>query len=284
MTSANATASTNLHKAKAEGSDWGEKLARAGYYAKGALYITIGFLAAKAAFGTGGDVGGSKNALQVLAGEGTLGIILLWIIAIGLVGYAAWNAWRAIVDPENEGDDKEGLGKRAFFAVSAILHAVLAVWVFTTLLGSGGSGSSGGSGGTQGLVGSVLSWGVIGQILVGIAALVIIGFAIQQLIKAWKVDLSDQLMFSKMSDTMKKVTTYSGRGGLAARGIVFTIVGLFILTAAWQGDSSEAGGLGAALGKLGSFGPIVLGVVAIGLALYGVHMIMKGRYRRIEIE
>ncbi len=282
MTTANASS-----KAAREGSKWGERLARAGYFAKGFLYFTIGFLALKAALGMGGDIGGSKNALAALAGEGMLGQILLWIIAIGLVGYAAWNGWRAVVDPEDEGDDKKAIGKRIFFGISSLIHAFLAFWVFTTLLGGSGgssSGNGGGSGGTEGMVGTVLGFGTIGRILVAGAGLGIAGFASQQLIKAYKVDLSDQLMFGKMSDGVKKVAVYSGRGGLAARGVVFSIVGFFLLLAAWRYDSEAAAGMGEVLKMLdGTLGSIVLGVIAIGLGLYGVHMMVKGRYRKIEI-
>jgi len=281
MATATAGNVSNTHaeaEARRQGSDWGEKLARAGYYGKGILYFVIGFLAAKAAFTTGGDVGGSKSALTVLAGEGFLGTALLWIIAIGLVGYAAWNAFRTAANPEHD-----SAGKRAFFAVSAVLHASLAVWVFTHLLGGGGGGSGGGSGGSQGLVATVLGWGTIGTLLVAAAGLAIIGFAAQQLIKAYKVDLSDMLDYGAMSARMRQLTTYVGRGGLAARGVVFSIVGFFFLTAAFQGDSSEAGRLGAAMQTLGSFGPWVLGIVAVGVACYGVYMVIKGRYRRIEV-
>ncbi len=284
MSTASIDSSSAAASAKRQGSNLGENLARAGYYGKGLLYMVVGILAARAAFGLGGSVGGSKDALSTLAGEGMFGTILLWVIAFGLVGYSLWNGYRAIIDPENEGDDKKGIGKRIFFGISSVIHASLAIYVFTHLLGSsGGGGGGGGSGGTQGLVGSVLAWGMIGRIIVFIGGAVTIGFAVQQLVKAYKVDLSDQLDYGSMSQKVQTLTTYAGRGGLAARGVVFTIVGLFVISAAWTADKEEAGGLGAALQSLGSFGGIVLGVVAIGLALYGVYMILKGRYRRIEV-
>jgi hypothetical protein len=285
LTNTTGRAGDAADEAQHHAAPWVERLARVGYAAKGVLYLLVGVLAARAAFGLGGQVGGSKDALSTLAGEGLFGQILLWAIAIGLLGYALWNGFRAILDPENEGDDKKGVGKRVFFGISGVIHLSLAIWVFTHLLTSGGgSGGSGGSGGTQGMVGSVLSWGLIGQVLVAAAALGILGYGIQQLIKAWKQDLSDKLMMGRMSHGVRQATIFTGRAGMAARGVIFVMVGGFIFTAAWQHDSSEAGGLGAALQQLGAVGAWALGLVAIGVALYGIHMFFKAKYRRIDAE
>jgi hypothetical protein len=281
MSTASQAAATADH-AHAEAAPWIERLARAGYVAKGVLYTIVGFLAIKAAFGTG-DADGSKGALTTLAGEGILGTILLWLIAIGLLAYTAWNAFRAIMDPENEGTDKKGIVKRIFFGVSAALHLSLAIWVFTHLLGSGGGGGSGSEdGGTQGLVGSILSWGMVGRLLVGAAGVGIIGYAVQQLIKAYKVDLSDMLDLSSLSPDKRKVAESIGRLGLAARGVVFTLVGFFFVQSAWQYNPKESGGLNKALETLGAFGPWILAAVALGLFCYGLFMLIKAKYRIIE--
>ena len=280
MTNAARTAGRAADDAHRKAAPWLEKLARAGYAGKGLLYLTIGILAVRAAFGWGGSVGGSKNALAQLAGEGMLGTVLLWVIAIGLVGYALWNTLRAFLDPENE----DSTAKRLFYGISAGIHGFLAYWVFSTLLGDGGGsgGGSGGGGGTQGMVAKALSWGTIGQVVVGLVGLGIAGYGIAQLVKAYKVDLGDMLDLTRMSHTARRAAVFVSRLGLAARGIVLVMVGFFILTAAFQSQSSEAGGLGSALQTLGDFGPWVLGLVALGLACYGVYMMVKAKYRRIE--
>ena len=286
MTAATDQAGRAADDAHRKAAPWLEKLARAGYAGKGLLYFVVGFLAVKAAVGMGGDVGGSKNALLALAGEGTLGTILLWVIGIGLVGYAVWNTLRAFLDPEND----DSVPKRLFFGLSAGIHGVLAYWVFSSVIGGGssggsssGGGSGSGSGGTQGMVATALGWGVAGQILVGLAGLGILGFGLYQLYKAYKVDLSDKLMMGRMSESVRKFTRFVGRFGLAARGVIFVMVGAFIAFAAFQSDSSEAGGLGSALKTLGGVGGgIALGLVAAGLAAYGLYMIVESKYRRIE--
>jgi hypothetical protein len=184
------------------------------------------------------------------------------------------------MDPEHAGNDASGIAKRSFYVVSGIIHASLAFWCFSYLLGNGSSGSDGQ--GTRDRVQWVLEWGAAGRAAIAIAGACIIGYGIQQLIKAWKIDLSDELVLSNMSQGMRKLTIFTGRFGMAARGVVLGIVGWFFLQAAWYAASGEAGGLGDALHTVGSFGPVLLGAVAVGLAAYGVHMLITARYRRID--
>ena len=74
------------------------KLARAGFAAKGVLYVVVGFLAAASAFGAGGETTGSRGAMATLF-EQPFGKVLLSVVAIGLVGYSIFQFIRAIEDP-----------------------------------------------------------------------------------------------------------------------------------------------------------------------------------------
>lgn len=259
---------------------WMERYARLGYAAKGALYLLVGVLALQAAIGWGGQIGDSRSALATLEGKWGIGTVLLWVIGFGLAGYALWNLFRAALDPENEGNDAKGIGKRVFFAISGTVHAMLAVWVFSYLLGSA---SSSGEGGTRDRVAQLLEWGVPGQLLIAAIALGIIGYGIYQFSKAYRAKLSDELELSGLSPRARKFTIWTARFGLAARGMIFVLVGWFLLQAAWYSTSGEAGGLGKALHRIGQFGWIVLAVVSAGLAAYGVFMFIKARYRRIDV-
>ncbi len=77
--------------------------------------------------------------------------------------------------------------------------------------------------------------------------------------------------------------TRVGRFGLAARGIVFGIVGSFLIVAALRTDAEQARGLCEALAGLagGSFGPWLLAVVALGFVAYGLYTLAEARYRWI---
>jgi hypothetical protein len=265
-------------KVQKHAGDWVERLARLGYAAKGVLYLLVGGLAVQAAIGWG-QVSDSRSALTTLEGKWWIGTALLWVIAVGLAGYALWNFFRAIFDPEHEGRDASGIAKRLFFVISGAVHASLAFWCVTYLLKTRGWA---GGGQTRDTVGRVLEWGMAGRLVIAVAGGLVIGYGVHQLIRAWKVDLSDQLSLSQMSAGMRKLAIFTGRFGMAARGVILVLIGWFFLQAAWYAAQGEAGGLGDALRTVGSFGTVLLALVAIGLAAYGVHMLITARYRRIE--
>lgn len=268
-------------RAQREVAPWVEKLARFGYAAKGFTYVLVGVLAFKAAIGYGGEVGDSRNALASLQGDSTFVTVLLWAVAIGISGYAIWQFFRAALDPEDEGDDAKGITKRILFAISGVIHAALAVWIYTALLSASGGGDNGD--GTQGHVARVLDWGMMGRLLVAAVGAGIVIFGIQQLVKAWKVELSDQLSLDQMSERVRSTAVFVARFGLAARGLVFGLIGFFAINAAWQYDSSESGGIGETLEWISGFGAVVLGVIALGFAAYGIYMFVMARYRRINV-
>jgi hypothetical protein len=76
----------------------------------------------------------------------------------------------------------------------------------------------------------------------------------------------------------------SGQVGYAARGIVFGIIGYFLIQAARHYNPAEAKGLGGALTTLQgeSHGPVVLGLVAVGLICHGIFALVNARYRHID--
>jgi hypothetical protein len=65
-----------------------EIMARLGYGARGIVYCLVGGLALLAAFGSGGQTGGSRSALQSLLSQ-PFGKAWLVLIASGLFGFAA---------------------------------------------------------------------------------------------------------------------------------------------------------------------------------------------------
>jgi hypothetical protein len=74
-----------------------------------------------------------------------------------------------------------------------------------------------------------------------------------------------------------------GKWGYAALGLVFCIIGGFLLSAAIHFDAREVRGLDGALEWLAqqAFGPWLLGIVAAGLAAYGMFLLLESRYRKL---
>lgn len=259
---------------------WVERLARLGYTAKGIVYAIIGVLAVQAAFGTGGKTTDQKGALGAIAAQ-PFGKFLLALIALGLIGYVIWRFIEAVQDPEHKGNDAEGLAKRLGAGISGIIYASLALSAIRLAMGS--SASSSNSNSTQDWTARLMSQ-PFGQWLVGLGGALVIGLGFYQFYKAYKAKFRKHLKLQEMSPTEETWATRLGRFGVAARGVVFVITGFFLLQAARQSNPNQARGLDGALQSLAQqpYGPWLLGIVALGLVAYGIHMGVQARYRRIN--
>jgi len=254
--------------------------ARSGYAARGVVYLIVGWLAMLAAFG-GGRAEDSEGALRKLLSQ-PFGEILLGLMALGLLGYAVWRLIQAIRDTDDHGTDAKGLAVRGGLFVSAITHVLLAVFavslIFTFSMSSGGGG---GGGGTQDWTAWLLRQ-PFGRWLVGLVGVAIIGAGLAHIWKGWMAKFEEYL---EMDEQTRQKTSPICRFGLIARGVVFLMVGGFVIIAAWQADSSEARGLAGALQALQEqpYGWILLALVAVGLFAFGLYSVIEAVYRRIDL-
>ena len=257
--------------------DWAQRLARFGYAAKGLVYIIIGILAIQAAVGAGGKTTDQEGALQTIAQQ-PFGQIMLGIVGLGLISYSLWNLARAIFNLDDKDTDAKGIATRIWYAVIGISYGLLAWTALQIILNSAsGSGNS-----TQDWTATVLSW-PFGTFLVMLAGLAFIGAALFEWYKSYSVDFTKKLNLSELEAGARSAMIWLARFGLAARGVVFAILGYFIIQAALQHDPQEARGLGGALQSLTqqSYGPWLLLIVAAGLVAYGTYSMLKARYRRL---
>jgi len=252
-----------------------EWLARAGLAARGVIYAIVGVLAGKLALGDGGKTTNQQGALETIAKQ-PFGKALLILMAIGLAGYAIWRLVRAAIGhgPEASDDTKE----RVAGVASGIAYTVLCFTAVSILIGSGG----GGSGGPDKATGGVLDWPG-GQILVGIAGLVMVGVGLEQGYKGIKKKFLEKSKTEQMSEQVERAFTALGVSGHLARMVVFSLIGYFLIRAAIDHDPDKAVGLDGALATLGgaSYGPILLGVVAAGLIGFAAYSIADARYRKV---
>jgi len=121
-------------------------------------------------------------------------------------------------------------------------------------------------------------------LVVGVGAAVV-GVGLHELYEAYKAEFLEYLKLGEMGEKARKWTERWGRLGIAARAIVFGVVGTFLIRAALQYDPKEARGLGGALQTLAQqpLGSWLLGAVALGLVAYGLFMLSVARYRRIAM-
>lgn len=268
-------------RAVREASSWIERLGRLGYAARGIVYALIGWFAALAALGAGGGITDKRGVLEWVE-DAPFGQVLLIAIALGLAGYALWRFIQAIRDTEGKGTDARGVAVRAgFFGIGAI-YAALA-FSAVQIAASAGDGIGGDE--------ARKSWTAwllaqpFGPWLVALVGAAVIGVGLYQFYKAYTAKFRKHLKQGEMSREERKWTTRAGRFGLSARGVVFAIVGGFLIVAAIQSDPNESRGLDGALRALAEqpYGPWLLGVTAVGLIAYGLFSLMQARYRRMVI-
>lgn len=267
-----------LPQSAAEVAPWVVKLARIGYVAKALLYATVGILAAQAALGRGGRTTDLGGALREVV-RAPMGDVLLLVIAIGLVGYAVWRIVDAVTDAEGKGGDAKGLARRAGSAARGLAHGVLALGAFHLATGSGNGGSGERS---EELAGTALDIAG-GEWVLWLAAAGVIAYACWQLYRAYAAKLGSQLDLGAVSAGVGRWVIGISRAGIAARGIVFGLIGVLLVRAATSHDPEEAGGISDSLEMLGGMGRWPLAVVAFGLVAYAVYELLNARYRRIRV-
>ena len=253
-----------------------EILSRGGFLARGAIYGIIGVLAFLVAVSDKGQLTNQEGAIKTLRDESYGGFLLL-VLAIGLGGYAIWRLFRAALGhgPEAADDTIDRLGGLG----SGLVYAGLCIATVKVLTGSKSEGAA--SKPDQTTAG-VFDWPA-GRWLVGIAGLVGLGVGAYQLAKGLRQKFCEEIKTEQMSPAMRTWVTRIGTVGHVARGIVFGLIGWFLLKAAWEFDAKEAVGLDGALAKIlkASYGPWLLGIVAAGLIAFAVYSISESRYRKI---
>src|SRR4051794_19792419 len=108
-------------------------LGRAGYAAKGIVYVTMGMLAARAAMGAGGRATDSRGALHAM-GDGPVGATAHVVIGVGLLRYLTWRLVAAITDAEGKRDEPTKLAVRAAQAARGLAYGALGVQALRLLV------------------------------------------------------------------------------------------------------------------------------------------------------
>jgi Domain of Unknown Function (DUF1206) len=254
-------------------------LGRAGYAAKGIVYVVMGALAAKAALGAGGKTTDTRGAIGVI-GDGPMGTIALVAIGVGLLGYMLWRLIAAATDAEGEGDEPTKLVVRAAQAGRGIAYGVLGVQALRAL-GGDDVGSQGAA--ARHWTARLLEMPFGRALVVGVG-LGVLGYAAYQLYRAFSDKARKHLDLAEAGPAQATWIVRFGRFGIAARGVVFAMIGVFLVRAGMHRDSGEAGGIAQSLQALGnaSYGRLVLGAVAFGLIAYGVYQLATARYRHMR--
>jgi hypothetical protein len=260
-----------------ESARWVEPVGRVGLATQGVLYVLVGLLALQVASGHTDDRADQRGAIEAVASQ-PFGRALLLALTIGLAFHCAWRfllAYRG--DPG--GDDAKEWIKRVGHLGRALMYAGFTVTAARVLIES----DDGGGGEQQRAASKALDWpgGRLVLITVGV---VVIGTGLWHASKLFTQSFADDLDLDRRGDAVKRFVLALGSIGYAARGVVFALVGWFLVQAAIDQDPNESGGLDNALKRLeaSEYGPGMLRVLAVGVLVFGVYRIVDACVRKRE--
>lgn len=256
-----------------------EAVARIGYMARGSVYLAVGVVALLAALGLTPHARGALGALDAW-GEWPAGVFFLWLIGLGLYGFAGWRALQSIFDVDNQGRTAKGLAARAGQAVSGLVYGALAVSVFGLLHAVHHLEQPGKHAAMARTVEKVLAF-PFGHLLVILAGLFVLASGVGNIIRAVFGH------FGRTLDCDENTARWAGtiaKIGYFARGVALAPVGIFMARAGWHARAVEAHGIGGALEVLHRqpMGGLLLSLTALGLMAFGVFGFLEATFRPIR--
>ncbi|MFN2465745.1 MAG: DUF1206 domain-containing protein [Candidatus Dormibacteria bacterium] len=260
---------------------WLERAARLGYLVRGLLYGAMGAFGVGFAFGIYHKTTDQRGTLYLLRSAPALEVTAVGFVIVGLAGYTIWGFVRAIYDPLRRGDEPQGVAARLGFAWSGLSYLGMLVFTIQLLLGlSKGDGSDS----VEKSVRFLLSHR-FGTIFTGVVGVIAILVGLGQFADAYRGSWIKDMQLRKMSEQEEAIAGGLGRFGFVARGVIFGLLGWFVLLAAINHDAARAHGIGATFQYLAEqpFGHLLLFVVSLGFIALGLHSFACARWIRMTV-
>ena len=251
-----------------------KKYARIGIASKGIVYILAGGLTCLAALNLSNQGSSGKETALSFIDKQPFGKILLILVALGLLGYTVF---RLIVAYNYQKSDKSAAyiwGKKIAYAASGLFYLSIAFTALKKALSS----SSGDGDSKQTMIGQLLS-STLGEVVLFVVLLIIVGRALFQFYQAWSGNFSNRIKDYNLNGRIKKTINFTGIFGYSSRGVVILIISYMFFKAIITQSPDKAKGMEGSFQLLqGSYGSLVLAVIAAGLFFYGVFMLIKSYY------
>ncbi|WP_062519664.1 DUF1206 domain-containing protein [Demequina silvatica] len=262
------TSATSSARSGTSGDVW-EKAARAGYAVSGVLHLVLGFLIVR--IGLGSNAEADQTHALASVGDNPAGTVVLWLAAVAFLALGLWqlaDAFRAGADGKD----------RAKSAGKAVMYVALAFTAASVAMGSGGKN---GDQQAQGFAATLME-APAGRALVGAVGVGIIGAAIYHVVKGARKKFLEDLKALPGRELGTGVL-WLGRVGYIAKGVALGVVGILFVSAALTANAQKAKGIDGAvewlLGAPG--GPVVVVLVGLGFAAYGLYSFARARYARM---
>ena len=249
-------------------------LARAGLTARGVIYLLVGWVALLAALGLSSREVDQQGALQMLAGT-PLGLVSLWLLAIGFAAYALWRLSEAAFGVTG---DQPGAGPRLKSLARAVIYGFFSYLTFTVIAGTAGSQA-----GRQQDITATFLHHPAGRWVVGLAGIAVVVCGLALVAEGARQKFMRFLRTQQMSARTRRVVKLLGMTGTIARGLVFALAGVLVVVAAITRKASESGGIDKALLTLRDqpFGEVLMLAAALGLLVFGLYGLCEARWRKV---
>ena len=258
-----------------------EWAARAGYGARGFVYLSAGALTLLAATDRIGDAAGSSGAVGWLAQQ-PFGALWLVLLGLGLWAFVLWRGLQAVFDADHEGNDARGWASRVGQAASGLFYGLLAASVFEYLDEFGEAGARAGEDAAenQAKAGMLLALPMGDWLLIGVGG-VILAVGVGNIVRAARDDFAGAL--SCPAEVCRRVTPLA-RAGYAARGFAYLPLAGFVILGGLHARAGDVTSLGGALDALERQpgGSWILGLTGAGLMAFGAFAFVEVRWRRIR--
>jgi Domain of Unknown Function (DUF1206) len=270
-------------RAIAHAQPWPDRLARAGYIAKGALFLLVGGLAGAAAVGLGGEATDPSGALVTVA-RAPAGRFVLVAVALGLLAHAGFRGALALVgEPYDHRGPVQGAMRRLVNAVSALFYLGLAITASALALGRSARVQPDGNAEARDWSARLLSLPFGQSLLIGVATAILVA-AVVQLVRAFTPGaVRRRLRLEEMSAREQQTVSIVGRVAFVARATVLAVIGYYLTEVAVHRTPRAARGAGGALRAVWAqpHGGLLLGLVAAGLMAFGAYGLLEARWRRL---
>jgi hypothetical protein len=255
-----------------------EPLARLGYASKALIYAVVGLFAILAVANRGGLITDTSGALRLVLVQ-PFGRALLFVLAIGLCGYAAWRLLDAIADPDRDGRDAGGLVTRIGNAIRGVIYGALGIEAFRLLRGLGGARGDDAELWTARVLELPL-----GDVAVGVAGAVAAVYGVSEIMQGIRGTHDTKVDWSPIPRRVRPAVQRISRFGVAIRGGLIVTLGVHLVRAALNHDPNEAAGSRESMLRLGGLvdGRWFLALIAIGVIAYAVDQAVHARCRRIR--
>ena len=248
-------------------------VARVGLATRSAFYLILVYLVIQLAVdGGGGKQANAHGALSTIAsnppGRGAIAAT-----AVGLLAFGSIRLWDAIRSRRAPWRNRIALTLQGLFYVAV-------TWVpLSYALGHRSAGSEQQQHQT---VRSLLQLPG-GRAIVFGSGLVLIGVCVRQMWRGLDQDFTKGMKTRGSPRWIRRLIHLTGTAGIPARAMVFAPIGIFLMIAAVQSNPRRADGLDAELATLArnTWGIAVLGLVALGLALFSAYALLEARYRDV---